>query len=277
MKKTIALALACLLLLASAVSLAEGSRFVTVREWLDAKGECGDCMLLLKISRVLNPVVAVAGDETGEVNLFSGSEKAADNGGMIINFMDGTNYEGAALVIANPRYNEFEGNVELADWDVLRLVGEPFSGDFTFSNGIVWGMSLQEVKEREGEDAVESESNGFSTLYYNRELYGRKAYLQYFFKDDSLKAAQYSLELGEGEMQEMEQQISQDYGAPAQTSRNEFVALCIYMGVTETDGVLPQDEGCYYKWLAAGNTRVLGFRAAEDYFFLVLASPETDR
>ena len=278
MKKITALALACLLLFLSAVSLAEeGARFVTVREWLDAKGECGNCMLLLKIRRVLNPVVAVAADETGEVNLFSGSEKAADNGGMIINFMDGTSYEGAALVIANPRYNEFEGNVELADWDVLRLVGEPWAGDFTFNNGLTWGMSLQEVKDREGDDTVESESNGFSTLHCDRELYGRRANLQYFFKDDSLKAAQYGLDLGEGEMQELEQQISEDYGVPVQTSRNEFVALCIYMGVTETDGVLPQDEGCYYKWLAAGNTRVLGFRAAEDYFFLVLASPETDQ
>ena len=126
MKKIISFSLVCILLLTAAVSLAEGPRFVTVREWLDAKGECGDCMLLLKIRQVLNPVLAVAADETGEVNLFSGSEKAADTDGMLINFFDGAmEYNGAVLVIANPRYNEFEGTVELADWDVLRLMAGP--------------------------------------------------------------------------------------------------------------------------------------------------------
>ena len=76
MKKTIALALSIVLVLASLSCFAqaeEGPKFVTIQEWMDAKGECGDCMLLLKVIQVLNPVVALAADETGTVNLFSGA------------------------------------------------------------------------------------------------------------------------------------------------------------------------------------------------------------
>ena len=125
MKKTIALALSIVLVLVSLSCIAqaeEGPKFVTIREWLDAKGECGDCMLLLKITQILNPVLAVGADDTGEINLFSGNGEDS----MIINFMsDECPQEGAILVIANPRYNEFEGTVELADWTVLRIMRDP--------------------------------------------------------------------------------------------------------------------------------------------------------
>jgi len=128
MKKTIALALSLFLVLISlsCVSLAEeGPRFVTIREWLDAEGECGDCMLLLKITQILNPVLAVSADDTGSVNLFSGNGEDS----MIINFMsDECPQEGAILVIANPRFNEFEGTVEMADWTVLRIMKDPAVG-----------------------------------------------------------------------------------------------------------------------------------------------------
>ena len=125
MKKTIALALSIVLVLVSLSCIAqaeEGPKFVTIQEWLDAKGECGDCMLLLKIIQILNPVLAVGADDTGEINLFSGNGEDS----MIINFMsDECPQEGAILVIANPRYNEFEGTVELADWTVLRIMRDP--------------------------------------------------------------------------------------------------------------------------------------------------------
>ena len=121
MKKTIALALSIVLMLVSlscAAQAEEAPRFVTIREWLDANGECGDCMLLLKITQILNPVLAVAADDTGTINLFSGNGEDS----MIINFMsDECPREGAVLVIANPRYNEYEGTVEMADWTVLRI------------------------------------------------------------------------------------------------------------------------------------------------------------
>ena len=125
MKKTIALALTIVLVLASLSCIGqaeEGPRFVTIQEWLDAKGECGDCMLLLKVTQILNPVLAVAADETGAINLFSGNGEDS----MIINFMsDECPQEGAILVIANPRYNEFEGSVEMADWTILRIMKDP--------------------------------------------------------------------------------------------------------------------------------------------------------
>ena len=125
MKKAVPLMLAIVLILASLSGLAqaeESPRFVTIREWLDAKGECGDCMLLVKVMQILNPVLAVAADDTGAVNLFSGNGENS----MIINFMsDECPREGAILVIANPRYNEFEGSIEMADWSLLRVMRDP--------------------------------------------------------------------------------------------------------------------------------------------------------
>jgi hypothetical protein len=125
MKKTIALALSIVLVLLSFSIVAqaeEGSKFVTIREWLDAEGNCGDCMLLLKITQILNPVLAVAADDTGTINLFSGNGEDS----MIINFMsDECPQEGAILVIANPRFNEYEGTIEMADWTVLRIMQDP--------------------------------------------------------------------------------------------------------------------------------------------------------
>ena len=125
MKKTIALALSIVLVLVSLSCIAqaeEGPKFVTIQEWMDAKGECGDCMLLLKVTQILNPVLAVAADDTGTINLFSGSGEDS----MVINFMsDECPQEGAILVIANPRYNVFEGSIEMADWSLLRVMRDP--------------------------------------------------------------------------------------------------------------------------------------------------------
>ncbi len=122
MKKTLALALSIFLLLASISCIAqaeEGPKFVTIQEWLDAKGECGDCMLLLKITQIIMPVLAVAADETGSIPLYSaiGEEDA------IINFMnDERSQEGTILVIANPKYTVYEGAIEMIDWTLLRVM-----------------------------------------------------------------------------------------------------------------------------------------------------------
>lgn len=126
MKKTIALAAALVLVLVSLSCIAqgeEGPRFVTIQEWLEAKGECGDCMLLLKIRQVLNPVVALAADETGEVNLFSGANEESS----FVAFMGEENgdLDGYILVIANPKYNPYEGTIEMAEWTLLRIMKDP--------------------------------------------------------------------------------------------------------------------------------------------------------
>ena len=129
MKKALTLALTVVLVLVSLSCIAqaeEGPGFVTIREWLDANGECGDCMLLLKVTQILNPVLAVAEDDTGAINLFSGNGEDS----MIINFMsDECPQEGAILVIANPRYNEFEGTAEMADWTLLRRFAMPSAAE----------------------------------------------------------------------------------------------------------------------------------------------------
>lgn len=121
MKKTLALALSIVLflLLFSGIAQAEDApKFVTVEEWLEAKGECGDCLVLLKIQEVLNPVLAVGADETGTVNLYSGGPDS-----IIIEFgSPDLMLTGYWMVIANPRYNEYEGTIEMADWTLLRLV-----------------------------------------------------------------------------------------------------------------------------------------------------------
>ena len=123
MKKTIALALSIVLVLASlsCTALAEETpKFVTIQEWMDAKGECGDCMLLLKVIQVLNPVVALAADETGTVNLFSG----ANDPESFVAFFDEEKgmLDGYILVIANPKYNPYEGTIEMANWTLLRIL-----------------------------------------------------------------------------------------------------------------------------------------------------------
>ena len=123
MKKTLALALSIVLVLASLSCIAqaeEGPKFVTIQEWLDAKGECGDCMLVLKVVQELNPTVALVADETGTANLFSGINEESS-------FIEFMNQEtgpkvGYILVIANPKYNEYEGNIEMAAWTLLRML-----------------------------------------------------------------------------------------------------------------------------------------------------------
>ena len=123
MKKTIALVLTVVLVLVSLSYIAqaeESPRFITIREWLDARGECGDCMLVLKIMQELNPVVALAADETGTVNLYSGANEESS----FVLFMgdEAGSKVGYVLVIANPKYNPYEGNIEMAEWTLLRIL-----------------------------------------------------------------------------------------------------------------------------------------------------------
>lgn len=120
MKKIAALILSMVLalLVLSCAALGEEARFVTVQEWLEAKGACGECMVLLKIQEVLNPVLAVGADETGMVNLYSGGENS-----LILEFGNEERLlTGYWIVIGNPRYNEYEGTIEMADWTLLRMI-----------------------------------------------------------------------------------------------------------------------------------------------------------
>ena len=123
MKKTIALALSIVLVLASLSCIAlaeEAPKFVTIQEWMNAKGECGNCMLVVKVIQELNPTVALVADETGTANLFSGINEESS----FVEFMseETGSKVGYILVIANPKYNPYEGNVEMAAWTLLRMI-----------------------------------------------------------------------------------------------------------------------------------------------------------
>ena len=125
MKKIFALALMLAMLCAVCCAPAEaeesrpeeGPKFVTIREWLDAEGECGDCMVLLRIRQIINPVLAIGEDETGTIDLYSGGEDR-----IIINFTEDDIAEGDFIVIANPKYNPYEGKIEMADWILKRML-----------------------------------------------------------------------------------------------------------------------------------------------------------
>ena len=125
MKKIFALALMLAMLCAVCCAPAEaeesrpeeGPKFVTIREWLEAEGECGDCMVLLRIRQIINPVLAIGEDETGTINLYSGGEDR-----IIINFTEDDIAEGDFIVIANPKYNPYEGTIEMADWTLKRIL-----------------------------------------------------------------------------------------------------------------------------------------------------------
>jgi hypothetical protein len=120
MKRIIALLVTVVLLAACASALADGRKFVTINEWLDAKGECGDCALVVQVREVLGPVLAVVEDETGSVNLFTGAEED-----LLFNFADHNDaeyYRHWIFVISNPEYNVFEGTVELKNWTLERFM-----------------------------------------------------------------------------------------------------------------------------------------------------------
>ena len=109
MKKNIAAILAIIFIFSFACSLADSPRFVTINEWLDAKGECGDCYMVIQIREVLGPVLAVAEDETGSVNLFTGTDDE-----LLFNFgdhQDAEYYKHWIFVISNPEYNVYDGVV----------------------------------------------------------------------------------------------------------------------------------------------------------------------
>lgn len=90
---------------------------LSVREWLDAKGETGNCVVIAQVQQVLNPVLAVIADTTGEVNLFG----VVIDGEMHDFFSLGIG-DGDLLILVNPRYNLFEDSVEMADSMLFRLI-----------------------------------------------------------------------------------------------------------------------------------------------------------
>ena len=171
MKSVIALTLTCALVFCAAASMAEEPGTVTVQEWLDAKGECGDCVLELEIKQVYNPVLAVGADETGTVNLFSGNGEDS----AIVWFMgEDAVIEGDILVIANPRYNVFEDSVEMADWTVVQHIPGPGHNASPAEKMISLISKAYTLTERENGELSDFEANGtaFHAVSYDAEGFG---------------------------------------------------------------------------------------------------------
>ncbi len=86
-----------------------GINIVTIKDWLNAKGECGTCAVLAIVEEVVNPMLAIIRDETASVRLFAEVYAAGLR-------------DGDALLLLNPIYNLFEGEVEMAFPEIVRRV-----------------------------------------------------------------------------------------------------------------------------------------------------------
>lgn len=112
MKKVFCI-LTVLMLMTGLFACAEGAAdpgIVTVMNWLEAKGECQPCRVKVTVLEIVNPVLALVGDETGTVNLFG---VAVD--GEFTDFLALDLQVGEVLLLEDPVYNEYEGTIEMAD------------------------------------------------------------------------------------------------------------------------------------------------------------------
>lgn len=109
MKRLAALLTALVLCFFCSFALGEEDGVITIRQWLDCRGETGG-MMVVCVLEIINPVLARVADDTGEVNLFG---VTVDGEFKPLTDMDIV--AGDVLVLKNPRYNEFEGTIEMAD------------------------------------------------------------------------------------------------------------------------------------------------------------------
>ena len=110
MKRITVIILALVLCLICVFVQAEGGpNLLTVQEWLDQKGECGNCFLLAVVTKITTPMQALVCDETAACNLFI----AVDEAGL---------REGDIILMHNPGYNEYEGSVEIAFPEIVRHI-----------------------------------------------------------------------------------------------------------------------------------------------------------
>ncbi len=110
MKRIVAFLLILVLCMTCTAALGEGEvNAVTIREWLDAKGDCGDCLIVAIVDEVVNPMLAVICDETASVHLFAEVASAEI-------------CDGDVLLLHNPAYNEYEGEIEMAFPEIVRRV-----------------------------------------------------------------------------------------------------------------------------------------------------------
>ena len=121
MKKVIAL---LVILLALSILAGCGNRLggtasneISIQEWLDNKGGTESSTMTVTVKTIVNPVLAIVEDEFGtSVNLFG---VMVD--GKFAEFEEAGISQGDTIVIRGGKYNEYEGNVEIAEATLVEI------------------------------------------------------------------------------------------------------------------------------------------------------------
>lgn len=108
---------------------------VTVGEWLETQGMCGNCTLTVTIKEIINPVLALVGDDSGTVNLFGLTVN-----GEFTDFLTLNLQAGDVLVLENPVYNEYDGSIEMAGSVLVERIAMEQNTGFSFGD-TTWSMS----------------------------------------------------------------------------------------------------------------------------------------
>ena len=96
---------------------ASNENSISVQEWLDSKGETESSTMTVTVKTIVNPVLAIVEDEFGtSVNLFG---VMVD--GEFMEFEKAGISEGNTIVIRGGKYNEYEGNVEIAEAALVEI------------------------------------------------------------------------------------------------------------------------------------------------------------
>ncbi len=121
MKKVIAL---LVILLALSILAGCGNRLggtasneISIQEWLDNKGGTESSTMTVTVKTIVNPVLAIVEDEFGtSLNLFG---VMVD--GEFTEFEKAGISQGDTIVIRGGKYNEYEGNVEIAEAALVEI------------------------------------------------------------------------------------------------------------------------------------------------------------
>ena len=96
---------------------ASNENSISVQEWLDSKGETESSIMTVTVKTIVNPVLAIVEDEFGtSVNLFG---VMVD--GEFMEFEKAGISQGDTIVIRGGKYNEYEGNVEIAEAALVEI------------------------------------------------------------------------------------------------------------------------------------------------------------
>ena len=93
------------------------SNEISIQEWLDNKGGTESSTMTVTVKTIVNPVLAIVEDGFGtSVNLFG---VMVD--GEFMEFEKAGISQGDTIVIRGGKYNEYEGNVEIAEATLVEI------------------------------------------------------------------------------------------------------------------------------------------------------------